>query len=62
MDRKRLSKLTALAAAGTLAVFGAACEAEGGGTSPGQEVPADGGLGDTGGDTGGGLGDTGGDF
>lgn len=61
--RKSLKTMTALGAAATLALAGAACEAEGGGaTSPGQEAPADGGLGgDTGGDvgTGGAGGDVG---
>lgn len=61
MKTKTLTRISAIGAVGALALFGAACEAEDtGGTSPGQEAPADPGLGD---DTGGDLGtDTGSDF
>jgi hypothetical protein len=63
----RTTMTTKLAAAGSLAVLalaGAACEAgDGGGTSPGQEVPpADGGLTDPGTTDGGAGTDTGGDL
>lgn len=60
---KRIStKVTGVALLGVMALAGAACEASGdSGTSPGQEVPAEGGVEDpmmdpsTGGDAGTGL-------
>lgn len=60
MKRTMTTKMAAVGSLAVLALAGAACEAsDSGATSPGQEVPAEGGItdpgvgGDTGTDTGG---------